>query len=269
MKLQFITPRIELAPYIDQFWVFESAYPLPPEKSLIAPNGKPKIIIPYINALHTTDYAKTTVCKEGGVYIIGIRDVPVTLGSSGTGTGSIGIEFSPAGAYRFLNVPLYELANNLLSFSDIFGIDGSILIRRIAEHEDVQHKVKFIQEFLIQRLRNTKRSNTIIDFAVSHLIASKGLAEIKQLEQKTGYTKRYIDMLFKEHLGVSPKTLSTILRFQHFYKQWTHSNLAPLAKETIYELYYDQSHFIKEFKRYTGLTPMQYAGMKNDFGKYF
>ena len=91
----------------------------------------------------------------------------------------------------------------------------------------------------------------------------QGLTTIKQLEKKTGYSKRYLDMLFKNHLGISPKKLATIQRFQHFYKHFEGDNI------DIYDLYYDQSHFINEFKRYTGLTPHQYSKMNNDFGRHF
>jgi AraC-like DNA-binding protein len=95
------------------------------------------------------------------------------------------------------------------------------------------------------------------------------MLEIKSLEKKTGYSHRYLDMLFREHLGISPKTYSTILRFQAYYKDWSKDSTSYFHKDKILELYYDQAHFIKEFKRYTGQTPTQLARFKNDFGQNF
>jgi AraC-like DNA-binding protein len=84
-----------------------------------------------------------------------------------------------------------------------------------------------------------------------------------------GYSKRYLDMLFKDHLGISPKTYSGIVRFQSFYKLWANTDNTNFYADNVYEMYYDQAHFIKEFKKYTGHSPKQYANLKNDFGKIF
>jgi AraC-like DNA-binding protein len=75
-------------------------------------------------------------------------------------------------------------------------------------------------------------------------------------------------MLFSEHLGISPKALATILRFQKFYKVLSAMN-SDYLKNEIYDLYYDESHFVKEFKRYTGFSPTRFAVLPNDFGKNF
>jgi AraC-like DNA-binding protein len=103
----------------------------------------------------------------------------------------------------------------------------------------------------------------IVDYAINAITSSHGLIGIRELERKTGYTKRYLDLLFKEHVGIAPKSLSTILRFQHFYKGMENQ------KKNIYDLYYDESHFIKEFKRYTGHSPKRFMGISNDFGRHF
>jgi AraC-like DNA-binding protein len=269
MKLQFIQPRPDLANHITKIWLFENSYGLTGHGALIAPNAKPKIIIPFRNGITTTDGNKTTTCHEGDVCLIGIRDVPVTLGTPSGATGSIGIELTTAGAYKFLNLSMSELTNNLYSFSEIFGRLGKELISRTQDIPDPILKIDAIQEFLSTRLIENKRTNSVIDYAVDRLLTSNGMLEIKHLEKKTGYSHRYLNMLFKEHLGISPKTYSTILRFQAYYKQWSKDSSAYFNKEKIFELYYDQAHFIREFKRYTGQTPTQLAGFKNDFGRNF
>jgi len=269
MKIEFITPRLELQPYISKIWLFESDYSLNPNNSLIAPNARPKIIIPYKNVLTTTDNGKTTICNENDLYFIGIRDVPVTLGTWPGWTGSIGVELTTAGAYKFIHVSMGELTNSLFSFTDLYGKLGRELQQRIGEAENPKKKIAIIQDFLLDRLVNEKRFNSIVDFSVDIISSLNGLIEIKELESKTGYSKRYLDYLFKDHLGISPKTYSTIVRFQKFYKGWTETGSPNYQKDNMYELYYDQSHFIKEFKRYTGLSPMKFAHLNNEFGKKF
>lgn len=230
---------------------------------MVPPNARPKVIIPYISTITTTTGFVSRTCAEGGIYFIGVRDVPVALTTPKTKTGSIGLEFTTAAAYKFFRQPMHDLANDLFSFHDCFGNEGLQLQRDVSQLEDPYNKVKKVQEFLLYKLRSTDRVNRIVDYSIEAISRSHGLIEIRELERKTGYTKRYLDLLFKDHLGIGPKTLSTILRFQHFYK------VAGNEKNSIYDLYYDESHFIKEFKRYTGFSPGKFASLQNDFGKHF
>lgn len=267
MRLEFITPISALRPYVSKFWLFENNTGLVNHGTLIAPNAKPKIIIPYKNSLTTTDNRKTTICKENDICFIGVRDVPVTLGTPEGTTGSIGLELTSAGAYKFLHVPMDDLTNNLLSFSDLYGHAGKELLRQVEDHDDPHKKIDLIQRFLLTQLIANRRTNAIMDFSVNFISSTCGLISIKQLEKKTGYTKRYLDLLFKQNLGISPKAYATIVRFRNFYKNFDEDNAT--ARQSVLELYYDQSHFIREFKRYTGYSPTQYARLQNDFGKYF
>lgn len=270
MLLKFIQPVPELQPYIDTMWVFESDFGVPvTDNRVIAPNGKAKIMVMYENPLFTNLDNVITTYKEHEILFIGIWDKPVVIGSNTRTTGTIGIELTPKGAYRFSKLPMYQLANLIFCFADIYGKEGAQLQEQMANTIAVGNKVDLIQQFLTGQLRKQNRSNGIVDYTVDLISSTYGLVEIKELERKTGYTKRYLDILYKEHLGISPKTLSTIIRFQHFYKLWANTDATDFFREAVYELYYDQSHFIKEFKRYTGYTPRQYAQAKNEFGKIF
>ncbi len=266
--LHFCVPRYELKSYISKIWIYESEIGRMPDNNLIAPNAKPKIIIPYLNSITTTDSKNSRGCKQGDIYFIGVRDVPVLLTTPRAKTGSIGIELTTAGAYRFSNIPMREFANDLFSFSDCFGQEGTGLRERLSEIENPYGKVDCVQEFLLKQLIKQNRSNSIVDYSINLISQKHGLLKIKELERKTGYSRRYLDLLFRDYLGISPKTLSTIVRFQRFYRVLANNALS-LPKNDIYEFYYDEAHFIKEFKRYTGYSPSRFANLSNEFGKHF
>jgi len=76
-------------------------------------------------------------------------------------------------------------------------------------------------------------------------------------------------MKFADNLGTAPKNLSSIVRFKQYYQALTDDNENRFMKNDFYEYYYDQSHFIKTFKRYTGLSPARFEDRINDFGKKF
>jgi AraC-like DNA-binding protein len=91
---------------------------------------------------------------------------------------------------------------------------------------------------------------------------------IKELERRTGFTRRYLDQIFNRHVGLSPKTLAGIFRFQKFYRKWAQGLPYEALKEEINDYYYDQAHFTKEFKRMTGYSPGRFArGVINEFGR--
>jgi AraC-like DNA-binding protein len=84
----------------------------------------------------------------------------------------------------------------------------------------------------------------------------------------TGYTRRYLDVLFKQHVGLTPKVLAGIFRFQMFYQKWAQGQSYDVLKERLYDHYYDQAHFSKEFKRMTGHSPRELMNdVPNDFGR--
>lgn len=270
MILKRIIPRPELQPFIDTFWVFENDFGVPTDDSrIIAPNGKAKFIYSYLNGLSTIDNGIQTDYKEQDIFFIGIWDKPVTLTSKTQTTGTIGIELTPNGLHRFTRLSAFEIVNKIFSFTDIYGTAGKELLERLSNTTSLEGKIAGLQAFLVNIVELTNRNNPLIDYSVQLIKHSSGLVTIKELETKMGYTKRYLDMLFKEHLGISPKTYSGIVRFQSFYNLWANHENSNFYGDDLFELYYDQAHFIKEFKKYTGHSPKQYANLKNDFGKIF
>jgi AraC-like DNA-binding protein len=268
--LKRITPLPQLQPFIDTFWVFENDFGVPTDDSrVIAPNGKAKFIYSYLNGLSTIENGIQTDHKEQDIFFIGIWDKPVTLTSKTRTTGTIGIELTPNGLHRFTRLSAFEIVNKIYSFTDIYGLAGRDLLERLSNTINIEEKIAELQRFLINIIELTNRNNTLIDYSVQLIKNSSGIVTIKELQEKMGYSKRYLDMLFKEHLGISPKTYSGIVRFQSFYNLWANNENSAFYADSLYEFYYDQAHFIKEFKKYTGHSPKQYANLKNDFGKIF
>jgi len=164
---------------------------------------------------------------------------------------------------------MHETTDQLLTCEDIFGAWVARLQHLLANVEDVQEKISSLQYALTYLLNKNTKDFSLLDHAIDIINESHGMVSIKELETQTGYSKRYLDMLFKEYVGVSPKQLANIVRFQIFYQLWAQEKSRTFFKDKLYTYYYDQSHFIKEFKRFTGFTPQKFAEINNEFGRIF
>lgn len=272
VKLQFqpIEPHPLLKNYIEKMWLFESSGKMPVDDiKLVVPNGNIKLTVSYQNGIVADINGKTFSSKEHDITLAGLIDTPVILDvEKDVATGTIGIEFNPRGAYRFFHFNLNGIQNQIYPLSDLLGKEGKQLAAQINDVASVKGKITVLQQFLLQQLLS-KDEDSIFDYCIEKIIASKGRIAIKELEKKTGYSSRWLNMKFNDKLGISPKNLASIIRFRQYYQSLVNGNEASFFRNDFYELYYDQSHFIKAFKRFTGLPPTKLEQQINDFGKNY
>jgi len=265
-----ISPHPLLAPYIEKMWVFESSGKLPSDDmKLVVPNGNIKLTVAYSNGIVASVLGNVFQSKEDTIVVTGLVDAPLTLDVMEDGkAGTIGIEFNPQGAYRFFKAGTGIIKNQICLIGDLLGKTGRQLESRIASVGGVGQKIAILQQFLVDQLA-IQEADPIFDYCTTAIHASKGQIAIGELERKTGYSRRWLDIKFNEKLGTSPKNLSSIIRFKYYYQALIDSNDTFLQKNGFYDYYYDQSHFIRSFRRFTGVTPKRLESAENHFGKKF
>jgi AraC-like DNA-binding protein len=259
-------PRQSLQPYISTIFVFETKSGIPKNDfSLIAPNGSMKLVIPYKNNMRSTIGGLSREHKESSCFVIGLSTSAAII-ECDADYGNLCVEFKPRGAYRFFEFPMHEMASQIYQAPDLFIRLGNELQEKVTEIEDIDQKVRFVEQFLYQQFVSLSKSDPLTEYAIDRIIASKGLVSVNELSEETGYSRRYLLNKFTRNLGLSPKEFACIVRFNEIYKG---INLNHIDEDQLYKLYYDQSHFIKEFKKYTGFTPGEYVSKSNKLGSMF
>ncbi|SKB40757.1 helix-turn-helix domain-containing protein [Daejeonella lutea] len=270
MKLELVQPRIELRAFIAKIWVFENTGRLPEEAmKLIVPNGMAKLVIPFRNGLLGKYKDWYHHSKEASITLIGIADSPAIVDIEHDAPhGNIGIEFSPIGAYRLFQVRQVELTNKIFQLTDVLGKTAHEINERITNAEAISEKIQIIQTYLLSLLSKSE-PDLVLDYCLRQIEHSNGLVTVNELEKKTGYTSRWIHEKFIEKVGLSPKNLCSVTRFMHFYEAGAKNPDVDFFKRDVYRYYYDQAHFTKDFKRFTGLSPVKFIKSDNEFGQIF
>ncbi len=270
MRLQHIDPHPLLKGYIEKMWIFESSCRVPNyDMKLIVPNGCVKLVVPYKNGLSGKYNGWFHLSKEHSITLIGVSDIPAIVDSENDSpAGTIGIEFNQIGSYRFFHLRQVDIKNKIHPLIDILGTTAKRLEEQISNAESIRDKVFLLQQFLLKLLA-IKDEDAIFDYCVRKINLSKGKITVKELENETGYSSRWLNIKFIDRVGISPKNLASIIRFQQFYQSMVNNTGVLFMQREFYDYYYDQSHFIKEFKRFTGVAPTKFMNSTNDFGKIF
>lgn len=260
-----VTPHPLLSPYVAKIWVFESAGRLPAqERKLIVPNANLKLTLTCRNGIAARVGAKAFLQRENELTLTGLIDTPVILDPyEDAQTGTIIIEFNPIGAYRFFHLRYTEVRNEITDLTDLAGSQTVTLRSQLAEADDITLKLQLLQDFLIKQLEKYA-ADPIYDHCIRRITATNGLTTVRQLEKETGYSARWLHRKFSEHLGAGPKNMAEIVRFKQFYQAYSTGAPSESLKQHIYHYYYDQSHFLRAFKRFTGTTPTELQNSMNE-----
>lgn len=176
------------------------------------------------------------------------------------------VELYPHTLFEVFGISPIEVMNEDLSLVDIFGLsDASVLYEELEASDDGEKMIEIFEKYFINRLlKKTIKQNTL----TPHLLNSS--QSIKLLAEETGYSQRWIQKQCRETMGVSLKKIQNNKRFLKILDNIHRKVLSGEEKinftQLVYEgNYYDQAHFIREFKQNTGMTPSLYLSQKYQY----
>lgn len=270
MHLRFVRPIAQLSRYVAKLWVFGSEGRLPAQDlRLFVPNGMVKLIVPFKNGLVGQLGDQSHLSQEHGMTLIGVCDRAATIDvERDAASGSIGIELYPHSAYRFFRIAQHHICNRIYRLSEVAGPAAHTVEDRIAATDDVDRKVALVQQFLVEQL-DTRVTDDLFAYCVARIEASGGAITVRDLERSTGYSARWLRAVFHDRLGVGPKRLASIVRFDRCYRMLSRPDSGDALRRDLHALYYDESHFVRDFTRFTGRSPARLWQSGNAFGDLF
>ena len=175
--------------------------------------------------------------------------------------GIFGIILQPHAIPVLFNTPSSAVKNQLVDFHDLLGTEGRTITEMIVNAKNNTERVQIANGLLESKLKENRRPE--ISFAVQKIYEAKGMIDMKWLVYQSCLSQRQFERNFKEYVGFSAKSFMNIVRFKSLISTYKKGgkNLTRLA----YDFgYYDQAHFIKEFRIFSGYTPGDYFGGQAD-----
>ncbi|MFD2370665.1 helix-turn-helix domain-containing protein [Brevibacillus sp. GCM10020057] len=171
------------------------------------------------------------------------------------GATYFGIRLTPLHSLHLAPAPFRELIERQPLLQDVVkGVDH--LCDDIAELETFSERIAHFEQYLLPKLLSPEQPSGWMPYCLQKIYQSKGSVTVDELADDVGFSSRYIRKKFVETLGLSPKQYSRITRFQNTLSSMMSRPAATGAIAS--ELgYYDQAHFIKDFKHFSLFTPMQ------------
>jgi len=192
-----------------------------------------------------------------GSFVAGLFDSFVYTESSGPMYG-LQVNLSPLGAYRILGLPMGELTNRVVEVEDLLGAEGRRLLERLAMAPSWERRFALLDAFFLSRLAASDAPSATVDGAWQRLAATHGLLGIGSLAAELGVSQRHLIAQFRAQVGLPPKTLARILRFKRALDLLDGQPVRRWA-ELAYDCgYYDQAHFNRDFREFTGTTPSDF-----------
>jgi AraC-like DNA-binding protein len=168
---------------------------------------------------------------------------------------AVGVKFRPGGFHPFLPIPAWQLTDSALSLDEAFGADPHAEV--IAAGSD-RAQIAVVERFLRALPREPDRQATDVAELFRLILRDPSLVRVQQLAARAGRSPRSLQRLFREYVGVTPKWVLQRLRLQEAADRMLDGD-ADWAALALDLGYFDQAHFINDFRRVVGRSPGEYA----------
>lgn len=258
MNFQILEPHQDLATFVKCYWTLESPKEKTPQKNTIVPDGCMKLIFHYGDLYkHYPENGESVVLPK--CFLIGQLTRPYIVEPTGE-TGTFFVCFHPNGFLPFATFPIKEMENTAVPLDKLFGKDGLEIEQQILNANSISERIRLIETFLFNRLTSAKTVDQIVKSTVETILTAKGQLSVKELSKQSNINRRQLLRKFSSAIGLSPKQLSKTIRLQATLKILLTKEVRNLTDVAYENEYFDQAHFIKDFKEFTGLTPKEFYG---------
>lgn len=242
-RLERHAPAAALAPWVERHWVV--AWDLRGRAPFT------QAVIPHPSV--------QLVSEPGGTRVHGIGTARFERRLEGRGM-AVGTKFRPGAFAPFHGAPAWRLTDAVLPVADVFGADGAALADTIARGGGtVEAHIGAVEAFLLERRPAPDSNVATLQRMIAALLAEPAGLRAAELAERYGMSQRTLQRLFRRYVGVGPKWVLQRYRVHQaaeLLADGEHDDWAAMAVDLGY---FDQAHFVNDFRAVVGTTPAQYV----------
>ena len=244
-------PSSELGRYIQCYWSLSGTEGAAGGVQPILPDGRMELVLNLGDAFRKAIEGRWE--RQPNAMIVGQMGRPVVVEPAGL-VDIVGVRFHPWGARAFIEAPMDRFNSVLPGVDDV----STVLSRVVKDSEGElreRRTVAALERMLLSALRHRRRTDDLAESAARLIVGTRGLASVSATAREVGLTGRQLERKFLDVVGIGPKRLCRILRFQGALmasQQQSNANWAEIAARCGY---FDQAHLIRDFREFSGHAP--------------
>jgi AraC-like DNA-binding protein len=262
MNYQTYKPHKDLETIVKFYWTLEVPFDPKNQKQKIIPDGCIEMTFNFGDKIKKYISENDFILNPNAV-VMGQRTKSYCILPVGN-VNTFAICFYPIGFVSFVNTPLESLVDKETPIAELFEQnEANELEQKINQATGTQHRIEIVETFLLKKLNEKATITNIVKSTVDTLLKTNGSTSINMILKDDISKRRQLERHFKKQIGISPKQLGKVIRLQatlHMLLNQKSETLTSIAYE---REYFDQNHFIKDFKELVGITPKEFLGNEN------
>jgi AraC-like DNA-binding protein len=257
-------PRPPLSNFVDLLWLYEG-YSQPHDKERLLPNGSMELVVnlkdDQARVYDRRDTSRFQATR--GALLVGVQSEFFVIDTAQQ-TSVIGAHFKPGGAFPFFNLPSGEFHNQHLSLDLLWGTSAVELRDRLLEAPTPENKFQILEESLLAHASKPLSRHPAVNFALNEFGDLRRAPSISEVTGQIGLSSRRFIDVFNDQVGLTPKLFCRIQRFQNVLHRIGMAREVNWTDVALACGYFDQAHFIHDFKAFSGLSPTAYAAHRTE-----
>lgn len=262
MNYQTYQPNKDLESIVKYYWTLEVPFDPKNQKQKIVPDGCIEMTFNFGDKIKRYT-SKTDFILNPNAMVMGQRTKSFDILPTGN-VDTFAICFYPIGFANLVKMSLEKLVDKETPISELFGqVEADILEQQMIQAADTRQRIDIIEAFFLRMLIEKNTISNIVKSTVDVLLKTNGTTHINVLLKEDITKRRQLERHFKKQIGISPKQLSKAIRLQATLNLLLNKKTETLTDIAYESEYFDQNHFIKDFKDLVGVTPKDFLYNEN------
>lgn len=268
MNFEYHKPSYPLDIFVEYFFCFEGLTASHAAERFI-PDGNVELLIDLRDGpqyvFDNETLAPIQTCRH--VWTSGLRTKPITI-PSGDDSSMMVVGFQKGMAHPFFPFPMNEISDSVVDSDLIWDREFLILREQLLATNDSSKRFALVEHHLLSMIQGIDEPNSCIGFALEALTNNPLDRSLSELSEKIGYSQKHFISMFRKSVGVTPKKFQRIMRFREVISLLDDPRNPEWTEIALKCGYFDQAHFINDFRTFSGFTPSEYLTRKTTDPNY-